>query len=178
MMRMRNRIAAALGALLFPLLPVTAQLPAPKLAAGKIETAKHTITPAPSGLPQQIFIKAGELELPLRVRGQKAGPAVLQAIGRGPILAGPIAVKVVAGGTAKAAAVKKAAKPTIQGGAVRCRSELQAGSTGIVLDLSYGADGSITGSITYGGGKVSALELVIPLGGRVDTVVAGPPGLR
>ena len=152
--------------------------PSPKLDGKTIETGRHRITLAESGLPEQIEIVATQSELPLELRGAKkeVSDQVLREIGRGKQLRAPIRIEVAAAGKTIAAEPEAPAQPALKGGAVVCRSKLKAGKAALELDLTYGSDGALTGSVQYGGkGSVEAIGLAIDLAGTVDLAFAGSP---
>jgi len=153
----------------------SAPLPEVRLSGNRVETARHVITLAPSGLPQQITVKIEQSEIPLAWRDKRLSVGQLSALGRGDVLRGPVAVQAVVDQQPVEAEVRQPAKPAVKNGQVVCRSTLEAGSVQVSLDLAYGRDGSVRGTITYRGGKVDVLELVVPIESRVDTVVAGQP---
>ena len=70
-----------------------------RLQANAVQTSKHTLTLAPSGLPEQIEIKADRSELSLEQRQNRAAPSKveLRAIGRGPQLRAPVRIEAVRG---------------------------------------------------------------------------------
>ncbi len=153
-----------------------AALPAIKLKRNTIETAKHLIELDDSGLPKQITIKADRNELPLENRaGGKLSPAELQALDRGPQLRSPIRLEVRVEGRSLPALPQKKARPKLNKGVVACSSTLRAGPVRINLGLSYERDGSLAGKLSYKGGTVEALELVLAIAGPVDTLVVGNP---
>jgi hypothetical protein len=150
-----------------------------KLEGGVVRTAKHAITLDKSGLPAQIVINPDPAELPLALRapGSVPGESDLQAIGRGPQLRSPLRLQAVIGGQTLVAQPSKPAQPVLAGESVTCQADVQAGALRASIQTRVGADGSLQGTIRYGGQNVEVekLELVLDLAGAVDTVVAGPP---
>ncbi|MDA0840940.1 MAG: hypothetical protein O3B01_07520 [Planctomycetota bacterium] len=149
-----------------------------KLSGKIIETSRHRITLSDSGLPEQIEILAAQSELPLELRGGKEeiSVQVLQSIGRGKQLRGPIRIEVAAGGNAVAAEVVEVANPTLKGAEIVSKAKLRAGEVNIGLDLSYGPHGDLAGQIEYSGkGDVESIGLTIDLLGTVDLAFAGTP---
>ena len=169
-----SSIVVALG-IVFSLPGAHGQTAAIELNNNELQTPRHVISLAPSGLPSQIAIKIDEQEKPLAYRDDDLGPAQLRQLGRGNTLKNPIAIQAVIDAKVVEAEIAKAAKPEAKGDSVVCESEMTFGDTSVSLDLTYGADGSIQGSIVYGGGKVDALEMIIPFNTIVDSVVAGQP---
>jgi hypothetical protein len=153
----------------------SAPLPDLKLSGNRVETARHIITLAPSGLPQQIAVKMDASEIPLAWRSRRPSPNQLTALGRGDVLRGAVAVQAVVDEQMVEAQIRQPARPAVRNGQVVCQSKLEVGPVQVSLDLAYGRDGSMRGTITYSGGKVDVLELVVPIESRVDTVVAGQP---
>ncbi len=152
-----------------------AALPELTLAGNRLESGRHILTLGPSGLPEQIFIKAVPSELPLEQRGGNPSQELLLGLGRGNTLAAPIAVLAIQDGQPLPAEILEAAKPKLVAGQVVVKAKLRAGGLPVTLELTYGRDGSLAGQLTYGGGRCEGLELVVPLLGRVDTIIAGPP---
>ncbi|MFO7872009.1 MAG: hypothetical protein R6V03_11345 [Kiritimatiellia bacterium] len=153
-----------------------AELPDLKLSGNRVETGKHLITVGPSGLPEQIVIKAEDSELPFEERGGRAETSTLLAIGRGRVLRdGGMVLAAVAGGQAARAEVTKKAELSVKGGYAVCASRIKTGPIEAQLGVAYGKDGSIRCKLVYEGGETEALELVIPIEGPVDTVIPGRP---
>ncbi len=152
------------------------ELPEIQLTRDGVVTGKHRFTLSESGLPAQIEIKAVDGELPLERRGKTDKSwSGLVGLGRGAILNGPVVIEATLDGNVAIAQVVKAAKPGLKGGNVVCKSSLRAGSLDVGLALAYGPDGSIEGSLTYGGGKIESLSIVVPILGPVDVVIPGQP---
>lgn len=154
------------------------ELPAVKLDGKTLTTARHLITLADTGLPEQIAINAQPHELPIELRDNPAevGAVVLQRIGRGPQLRQPASVVVVSDGGERAAQVATAAKPAVKGRTVNAQSKLTAGEVNCTLDLLYGVDGTIMATLTYqADAKVDQLALLLPLSGPVDVAIANQP---
>jgi hypothetical protein len=169
-------LVLALVATLGAAVPVRAQL---KLEGSTLTTARHTIELDPSGLPAQITIRPEPADLPLPLRRPDAKPtdSDLQAIGRGPQLRGPVRLQAVLGGQTLAAQPAKPAPPALAGDVLSVAADLQAGALKAALRVQYAADGSLTGTLQYGGQNVDLerLELVVELAGPADTAVAGAP---
>ncbi len=145
-----------------------------------IETPKHRIKLAPTGLPAQIVIKAGAAELPLELRGKDAkalGRAVLQAIGRGEQLREPVRIIVRIKGKTFVAAPVVPIKPRLNGKSVSATGKLKAGPVPLTLTVVYGESGRMDLTLAYGGRRrrITALALIFALNGPVDTVIPGNP---
>ena len=129
--------------------------------AGAAEPDKARIVLAPGGLPEQITIQAHPSELPLEVRAQKEIPAaILQAIGRGDQLRAPARLVVRAAGQEIVA--------TLTG------EDWKAGETTLKVKTTA-TPGRLDFAVTYSGGSIESLALVLDLAGPVDTIVAGTP---
>lgn len=128
---------------------------------------------APTGLPQQITVAHDESELPLDARGKRPGARLLQAIGRGPMLRGPIVLSAVSEGGEQPAAATKPARPQTADGVTTASSQLKVGPVSATLNVRTDAAGRLFGELTYGAGQVDALELVIPLAGDWSTLIVG-----
>lgn len=178
MRRILGHILPLALAVAIPAVAGAAQTPAPRLSGSRLETVRHVLTLAPSGLPQQLAIKATAAELPLGVNGARVQlePAKLISIGRGAQLAAPIRLVATIDGQEVVAEPRKPAKPELDEGAVICESSLAAGRLMIDLKLRYERDGALLARVTYGSkAKVEALALVVTLEGTVDQIVAGSP---
>jgi len=139
-----------------------------------VKAGRVTFELAPTGLPKQVVIEADKGDLPQRQRTRKSDDGLLARIGRGTQLREPMRIEVTAGGQTAVAAASTPARPSARGDAVACTSSLSAGGVRADLDLTY-RPGMIDGTISYRGGSVDALELVVDIVGGVDTVVAGDP---
>ncbi len=143
-----------------------------------LKTLKHTFTLDASGLPAQIVIHADPRDLPLEKRSSRAQveDAELIALGRGPTLREPLRLLAVVNGQVQAAKVTSPAKPAGKSDSQAVyRSTLQAGPIQMELETTYECDGAILCKLTYSGGKVDSLELVLDVLGPVDLAYAGLP---
>lgn len=153
-----------------------ADLPAATLSGNTLETQRHVITIGENGLPAQIVVEAVDSELPLEVRGQNAQEAwLLKAIGRGPMLREPMTLVAMTDEALIEGTVKETAKLKSKKGGATATATVVLGETTVQLDLFYRKDGAVTGRITYSGGTVNALDLLVPLADEVDTVVVDNP---
>ena len=156
---------------------IAAPADALRLDGMTVHTSKHAFTLDPSGLPQQIVIKADPAELPLESRTAGAAtPDLLQALGRGDQLRQPMRLVAVIAGQAVTAVPVKPAQPRLQGGRVVVESELKAGDMAFEVKTVYLPSGRIDLTVTGGKGlQADAISLVLDLAGSVDTVIAGKP---
>ncbi len=155
-----------------------------KRTTNTLETIRHTITVAPSGLPAQIAIKPDPRELPLerRARPERATQAELAAIGRGRQLLSPLRIEAVVNGARTRARVVEPARLVRQWKSeIEYSSKLRAGPLDMSVNTQYDCDGAMTVKFTYGTEKpvnVDLLELVMEVAGTVDQRVGGAYGMR
>ena len=173
--RRQSRLILAVSALLGG---VTAMEAGIALDNRVVTTPRHTITIDAIGLPAQLAIRpaAGELPLPLRT-ADTVSDQDLRALGRGSQFAAPMRIEVTIEGTViQAEPVAPAVLEATPDGVTATADWTADGLRGR-LQVGYGADGSLDGSLTYGGQErlIERLDLVLRLDGRVDTVVAGMP---
>ncbi len=142
-----------------------------------LETGRHLITVGENGLPEQVFIKPVEAELPLEHRGRAVDDnSLLAGIGRGNMLRGPITLIASMDGNPVPATVTQAARPARRDdGSVAMTATVSMGDTEAALALTIDRTGALSGTITYRGGRVDTLDLVVPLADQVDTVIANHP---
>lgn len=147
--------------------------PAVRLNGNVIDAPRHQITLAPTGLPAQIVIHADDAELPLALRGKlgQLKPEDLAPLGRGPQLRAPMRIDVKADGKVSVAEAAAPLKPVIEQGKVKCAARLTAGPVTIDAQFEYTADAQMFATLSYSGGKVEGLELVIEPAGTVDTAI-------
>lgn len=164
-------LAAAYAATVCPAADQGAAPETRRIAAGRLR-----ITVGDTGLPEQIEIVAAPTDLPLENRGERApapAPETLAAIGRGPQLAGPIQLEAAIKQQTVVLEAVEPARIENAGGRSFWRAKLAGGGVNATVEAAYGETGALHGKITYGGGAVDALALVMRLAGPVDTVVAG-----
>lgn len=151
--------------------------PAIKLDGMAVETPKHLFVIAPTGLPQQITIKADATELPLELRHKDAeiSQTDLRGIGRGEQLREPMRIVARVAGQEAVAEPVKPCEPGLRDGRVIAKTELRAGKAALSLEATYLSSGRMDVVVSYGGGKVDALAVVVDLAGTVDTVIPGVP---
>ncbi|HUU57997.1 MAG TPA: hypothetical protein VMZ50_00525, partial [Phycisphaerae bacterium] len=143
-------------------------------SAGGFETLKHRFTIAPSGLPEQIFIRPDVRELPLEKRAPDAqlSDAELVAIGRGPQLRAPVRLEAVVDGRRTAAEVIEPAKLIRQGASeFEYASKLRAGGLDVDLRTQYDCDGTLHCTIAYGATepvRVESFEMLLDAAGPVN----------
>jgi len=174
--------AAAIAACL-PLILAAAPAAAAELRLnddGTLETDRQRVTLGPLGLPEQIAIIPATEELPLERRGENAQPhdeAVLVRIGRGPRLAGPMAIQTMVKGKPVPAAPDQAAAPKMRHNAAVAEADAAAGSYQLSAALRYTDDGRLAFDITTRQTQVDAqpLQLIIPLAGQVNLLYTGVP---
>ncbi len=143
-----------------------------------ITTPRHIFTADDTGLPAQLVIQPATNDIPLVWRAEKQKPDdLLRRIGRGPQFAAPMRIEAVVD---KLTVVAKADAPvelkqTDKG--VEAEGAWQADKLKGSLRLVYAVDGSMTGEVTYEakGVDLERLDLVLELGGLVDTAIAGNP---
>lgn len=142
---------------------------------GKFETLKHVYTVAPTGLPEQIYIKAHPQDLPLEKRAPnaKVSEAELVPQGRGSQLRAPLRLEALVNGQAVPAEVVEPAKLVrAWQSELEFASKLKAGPIEIDLTTQYDCDGAMTLKIGYGAAQpaeVDGFELVMDVAGPVDT---------
>jgi len=145
---------------------------------------KQTLTVAPSGFPEQVFIRPDPRDLPLEVRfGEKElTEGQLQAIGRGPQLRAPLRLEAVIDGKRLTAEVTQAAKLVRQWQSeTEFASTMKVGPLEAELSSQYDCDGAMTFKLTYGATQpveVETLELVMDAAGPVDLCIAGGYGME
>jgi len=150
--------------------------PVPAVSGMTIETERHVFTVGENGLPAQVFIKPVATELPLERRAGGVDDArQLNAIGRGNMLRAPARIVATVDGAPVAADVTRAASPQLRDGRAVLSSQITAGDTTATLELVIDGAGTLSGTITYAGGTVEALELIFPLVDAVDTVIVNNP---
>ncbi|NQT92396.1 MAG: hypothetical protein HQ559_06520 [Lentisphaerae bacterium] len=143
-----------------------------------IETLKHRVTLATSGLPAQFEIKTDPRDLPLEKRAPDAAltPADLLVLGRGPQFRAPMRLEAVIDGKRVTAEVKKSAKAVrTWKSEIEYTSKLQIGAIPVDLTTRYDCDGSMHCTLTYGSKKpvkVDSFELVVDIAGQVDLVLS------
>ena len=144
-----------------------------------METGKHILTLGPTGLPQQITIKADSTELPLELRrgGVEVPQSALQGLGRGDQLREAMRIIVVAQGNQVVAEPASPAKPVLAADCVKASTELKAGDVSLKLGVVYSGSGRMDFTVTYGGRRkrIEELALIVDIAGLVDTVVPGRP---
>ncbi len=146
------------------------------------ETLKHRFAISDSGLPEQIYIKPDDRELPLELRedGVEIASKRLRKLGRGPQLRSPMKLLVHAGGTKYTAEVREPAKLAKQGKSEFVyRSKLRVGPVAVTLKTRYDVDGSMHCTLTYGSdeeARIERMELVTKVAGPVDLVTSGIGG--
>ena len=147
-----------------------------------IETLKHRITLAPSGLPAQLYIKPDVREVRLERRDAVGamGEEELVEIGRGPQLRAPMRLQAVLGGKAVPLAVVEPAKLIRQWKSeVVYRSRLAAGGVPVDIETRYDCDGSMHCRVDYGGEdavELDRLELLGDIRGAVDLAASETGG--
>jgi len=148
-----------------------------RLDGTKVQTPKHIFAIAPTGLPEQITIKADTAELPLELRHKNAEvqETDLRAIGRGEQLREPVRIVVKVAGQETVAEPVKPCEPKLEGGRVIAKAKLKAGKVALELAITYASSGRMDVELSYSGGKVDALAIVLDLAGAVDTVIPGAP---
>ena len=147
---------------------------APALEGTTVKTGRVAIAIDGSGLPAGITVPPRQDELPLDNREGGAAPTaeVLAAIGRGPLLRGPVRLEAIVDGKPVAAAPTEAAKPAAAGDAVRVAAKLAAGPVSVTATSDYRDAGRIDLTIAAkGSDAVGGLRLVIPLAGVVDLAI-------
>jgi hypothetical protein len=144
-----------------------------KVDANVIDTLRHTITVAPTGLPAQLSIKADSRELPLAARGKPVSEGVLQAIGRGDQLRAPVKLIIVSNGKETVATAVEPAQLKMAEGKATAVSSLSAGTINIKLLSSWSASGQVDYSFTLTGETSESVYLQFELAGPVDFAVAG-----
>jgi len=153
-----------------------------KVLDGGFETLKHRFTVADSGLPEQIYIKPNERDLPLEARngGEDLSTQTLQWLGRGPQLRNPMRLVVRAGGEKHVATVQEEAELVKEWDSeLVYRSELKAGPLNLTLKTRYDCDGSMHCTLTYGPGgeaTVDGFHLVSDFDGAIDLLTSGKKG--
>ena len=152
--------------------------------ANTLDMYKHAITVAPSGLPEQLTIKAEDRELPLEARaeGEKIHDQGLETIGRGPQLRSPMRFEAIVNGNRILAEVTKPAEAVrTWKSEVEYRSTIALGPIEMNLRSQYDCDAALTVDLTYGAEEpveVEVLELVMDVAGQVDMCTAGGYGME
>jgi hypothetical protein len=147
---------------------------APALDGAAVKTGRVTIAIDASGLPAGITVPPRQDELPLDHREGGTAPTaeVLAAIGRGPLLRGPVRFEAIVDGKPVAATATEAAKPAASGDAVRAAAKLAAGPLALTTTADYRDTGRIDlAVVAKGNDTVGGLRLVVPLTGVVDLAI-------
>lgn len=144
-----------------------------------IDTIKHQIVVAPTGLPEQLFIKPLPAELPLEMRGKNTplDDQALVALGRGPQLRSPMRLTATILGKQVDAEVTAAAQLVEQTPAhITYRSAAVCGPVKADLTVTYYCDGAMVFNISSKTEeKTDALELVLDIRGPVTHAYRGLP---
>ncbi len=155
-------------------LAAPAATPAPfRLEPNAIVTPRHVFVQGDSGLPQQIQIKAETYEMPLEKRGPKPADADLALVGRGPQLRAPMRLEAIAGGKTVALVAAEAPKVAMENDVAVSTAKVAGAGVSATVEARYAKDGAMSVKITYGGGAVDSLAVVMDIAGAVDTVIAG-----
>lgn len=143
------------------------------LEGNAVRSGRVSFTIDGTGLPAGIAVAARPDELPLASREGGAPAAdVLAAIGRGPLLRGPVRLEAMIGGKPVVAAAAAAAKPTAAGEAVRAAGKAAAGPLSLATTADYRDAGRIDLTIVAkGDATVDGLVLVLPVAGVVDLAI-------
>ncbi len=153
-----------------------------KVNGKAMETLKHVITLADSGLPAQIYIKPDVRDVPLEHRANPAGAGekVLTEVGRGNQLRKPLRLEAIVAGQRVEAKVVTPAKITRQWKSeVEYQSKLQAGPLSIALTVQYDCDGSMHVKLNYTAADpvtVEGFELLGDFHGLFDMAVSAAHG--
>ena len=169
-----SRAGLMLGGIVLVLVGDARGMAAPALEGGSVKTGRIAIAIDGSGLPAGITVPPRQDELPLDNREGGAAPTadVLAAIGRGPLLRGPVRLEAIVDGKPVAATATEAAKPAVAGDAVRAAAKLAAGPLAITTTADYRDAGRIDVAIVAkGNDTVGGLRLVLPLAGVVDLAI-------
>ncbi len=141
-----------------------------------VNTPRHTIELAPTGLPESVEIKALEHEIPLTERGDDVSQAVLNGIGRGVELT-DVRLTVGIGENTVVAEPEGAMKATSKDDEVQVTSRLNAEGVTFDMDLRYTGGGAMFASLTYSARNVDveevSLQMTIP--GAIDFVLPVSP---
>ncbi len=144
-----------------------------KVDGNRIDTARHTISVGPTGLPAQITIKATALELPIHVRGNLVTTEILHAIGRGEQLRSPASLIIETEGKGTLAQATEPAQVKAADSNASATATLSANNISIKLKSSWSASGQMDCTFAFAGGKADAAFLQFELIGPVDFAVAG-----
>ncbi len=144
-----------------------------------VSSARHRITLAPTGLPEQVFIAPAVEDLPLELRGEGAEVRDVDLIplGRGPRLSGPMRIVCESGGKVTEATAPSPAPVEVADGRARCATALSALPCSVSVELTYSPDGELTFAIAsdISSGAPAALHLEVPLAGLVNAAYTGLP---